>query len=485
LGNDMRYLMSDIILVKPPLSREEIYGEMSDVGAYDPPLGLAYLAANLKKNQVGVEIVDADAMKLSSDDVIDLISARTPRYVGITAVTLDIHSAAQLAHKIKQRNKEIVTILGGVHITAVPRETMEKFTHFDIGVIGEGETTLLEVIQALNEQKDLNRVGGLVYRINGKIVFTPSRKVNYNLDSYPPPAWDLIPGFPQNYPVPPYSMDNSPSCSLVTSRGCGHRCAFCFQGTMGRSFRFHSPEYVLAVIKHLYSHYGIRDLRFVDDQFLASKTRAERICTLLIEENLNLTFSCLARIDTINHRLLRLLKKAGCRQINFGIESGSQRILDLVKKDIKLEDVFQAVTWTKEVGIRTLGYFMIGFPTETEDTIRESITFAKKLPLDDISVFLLTPFPGTELYHSAHQYGIFKNDWKSMSMFIEPCFIPHGLTGKKILAYRKKAILQFYLRPKVVFSYLRTITTLSRLRVLIKGMFAILKLLITKSKSHN
>ena len=226
--------------------------KLSDVGAYDPPLGLAYLAANLKKNQVSVEIVDADAMKLSSDDVIDLISAKAPRYVGITAVTLDIYSAAQLAHNIKQTNKEVTTILGGVHLTAVPRETMEKFTQFDIGVIGEGETTLLEVIQALNEKKDLKTVDGLVYRLNGEIIFTQPRKLNYNLDSYPPPAWDLIPGFPQNYPVPPYSMHNSPSCSLVTSRGCGRRCTFCFQGTMGRALRFHSAEYVLDIIKHLY-----------------------------------------------------------------------------------------------------------------------------------------------------------------------------------------------------------------------------------------
>jgi len=477
--------MSDIILVKPPLSREVLYGELSDVGAYDPPLGLAYLAANLRKNQISVEIVDADAMRLSFDDIVNFIAEKTPRYVGITAVTLYIYSAAQLAHKIKQKNKEIVTILGGVHLTAAPRETMEKFPQFDIGIVGEGETTFLELIQALNDKTNLNTINGLIYRFNGEIIFTQPRELNYNLDSYPPPAWDLIPGFPQNYPVPPYSMYNSPSCSLVTSRGCGRRCIFCFQGTMGRNLRFHNAEYVLNIIKHLYYHYGIRDLRFVDDQFLANKNRTEKICNMLIKEDLDLTFSCMTRIDTINPHRLRLLKRAGCRQINFGIESGSQQILDLIKKDIKLEDVFQTVKWTKEEGIRTLGYFMIGFPTETEKTIRESIAFAKKLPLDDINYFLLTPFPGTELYHTAHQYGIFKNDWRSMNLFVEPCFIPHGLTKEKILSYRKKAILQFYLRPKIIFSYLKRITTLSQIKVLIKGMITILRLLIAKRGSDN
>ena len=477
--------MSNIILVKPPLSKEEIYGEMSDVGAYDPPLGLAYLAANLKKNKIGVEIVDADAMRLSFDDVANFIAEKTPRYVGITAVTLDIYSAAQLAHKIKQRIKNITIILGGVHLTAVPRETMEKFTQFDIGIIGEGETTLLEVIQALNEKRDLNKIDGLVYRANGEIAFTQPRKMNYSLDSYPPPAWDSIPGFPQNYPVPPYSMHNSPSCSLVTSRGCGRRCTFCFQGTMGRTLRFHGAEYVLDIIKQLYYRYGIRDLRIVDDQFLAHRKRTEKICTMLIKENLNLTFSCLARIDTIDPQLLHLLKEAGCRQINFGIESGSQQILDLIKKDTKLEEIVQAVRWTKKEGIRTLGYFMLGLPTETESTIKESIAFAKKLLLDDISIFLLTPFPGTELHHSAHQYGTFKKDWKSMSLFIEPCFIPHGLTKEEILAYRKKALLQFYLRPRIIISYLRGITTISQIKALIKGVVTILRLLLTKGGSDN
>jgi len=475
--------MSDIILIKPPLLGEEIYGEMSDVGAYDPPLGLAYLAANLRRSQISVEIIDASATRLTCDDVVSLVVEKAPRYVGITAVTLDIYNAAQLAHKIKQKNKESITIIGGVHLTAVPGETMEKFPQFDIGVIGEGETTLVEVIQALNGNINLNTVNGLVYRYNGEIIFTQPRKLNYNLDSYPPPAWDIIPGFPQNYPVPPYSTSNSPSCSMVTSRGCGRRCTFCFQGTMGRALRFHSEEYVLDVIKHLYHHYGIRNLRFVDDQFLANKNRTEKICTLLIKEKLDLTFSCIARIDTINPQLLRLLKRAGCQQINFGIESGSQRILDLIKKDVELDEIFKAVKWTHEEGIRTLGYFMIGFPTETEETIRESITFAKRLPLDDISFFLLTPFPGTELYQSVHQYGIFKNDWKSMSLFVEPCFIPHGLTKEKILTYRKKAILQFYLRPRIIFSYLRRIKSMTHIKILLKGFFTVIRLLITKSRS--
>lgn len=249
---------------------------------------------------------------------------------------------------------------------------------------------------------------------------------------------------------------------------------------MGRTLRFHSAEYVLDIIKHLYHHYGIRDLRFVDDQFLAHKNRTEKICTMLIKEELELTFSCMARVDTIDPQLLAMLKRAGCRQINFGIESGSQQILDVIKKDITLEEVAQAVRWTKEEGIRTLGYFMIGSPTETEKTIKESITFATQLPLDDISVFFLTPFPGTELYSSARQFGWFDEDWRDMNMFTEPCFIPHGLTREKLLSYRRKAILNFYLRPRILFSYLIRAGQRNYFKMLVKGFIAVIKLLSTK-----
>ncbi len=474
--------MVDIVLVKPPLSREDIYGKMSSVGPSDPPLGLANLAAYLRNNHIGVEIIDADAMCLSSEDVVAEIVRKAPKYVGITAVTLAISSAARLAQKIKDINSEVITILGGVHLSAAPRETMEKYLQFDVGVIGEGEITLFELIKNLDAKGELKAVNGLVYRLNNEIFFTDDRKPNLKLDSFPPPAWDLIPGFPQNYPVPPYSTYKSPSSSLMTSRGCGRRCTFCFQGTMGRTFRAHSAEYVMEIITHLYHKYGIRDLRFQDDQFLASKKRTEKVCNMLIEAKLDLSFSCLARIDTINDNVLRLLKRAGCRQINFGIESGSQRILDLVKKDIVLEDVFQAVKLTKAHGIRTMGYFMVGFPSETEGTIQETIAFAKKLPLDDASFFLMAPFPGSELYNTAHTYGEFNKDWEAMNVFTEPCFIPHGLTKEKLVYYRNKAMRQFYLRPRIVLSHLKSITSLSQLAVLFSGALTIFKLQIASKK---
>lgn len=470
-------------MVKPALSAEMLYGKLSGVGAYDAPLGLAYLASNLRQNNIKVEIIDAGAMNLSLNHLVDYIVAKNPEHVGISAVTIEMFSAAELAQLIKEKNPRIKIILGGVHLTAAPIETMKKYPQFDIGIIGEGEITLPHLIKVLADKSSLDKVNGIVCRANGEIVTTQEREPIYDLDSFPSPAWDLIPGFPTKYSPATYASHKGPTCSILTSRGCGHKCTFCFQGSMGRILRFHKTEYVISTIKHLYKTYGIRDFRILDDQFLANKKRVFDICQILIRENPDITFSCLARINTINPEILNLLKRAGCRQISFGIESGSQRILNLIKKGITLEGVSKAVELTQKEGIRTLGYFMMGFPTETEKNIQETINFACSLMLDDISFFFLTPFPGTEIYRTAHQHGIFYNDWKRMSMFTEPCFIPAGLTKEKLIAYRKKGIIKFYIRPRILLSYIKSITSLSRIRGILAGISAVIKLVLDQKRN--
>jgi len=474
--------MIDVVLVKPPLSAEVLYGELSGIGAYEAPLGLAYLAASLTENNITVEIIDGNITKLPLQQLVGRIIEKKPTYVGISAVTLEIYSAAKLALLIKEKNPAIITILGGVHLTADPVETMTGFPQFDVGVVGEGEATLVELIQALNSKVDIKTIPGIVCRANDQVQLSRPREPSRDLDSLPPPAWKLIPGFPESYSPPAYATFSNSSCSILTSRGCGHKCTFCFQGTMGRLLRFHTAEYVLNTIKHLYHEYGIRDFRIFDDQFLADKKRTREICDLLIKENLNITFACMARINTINPEILQLLKRAGCRQISFGIESGSQRILDFIKKGIRLDEVYRAVKWTKEAGILTLGYFILGFPTETEETIKETINFSCNLLLDDISFFFLTPFPGTEIYRTAESYGALNKDWGNMSLFTDPSFIPHGLTKEKLIYFRKKALLKFYLRTRIIFSYMKRIKSLEQIKGLLGGVLAIVKLAVTQKK---
>jgi anaerobic magnesium-protoporphyrin IX monomethyl ester cyclase len=474
--------MVDVVLVKPPLSAEDVWGDMSDIGAYEAPLGPAYLAASLVNNNITVEIIDGYIAKLPLQQLVSRILEKNPRYVGISAVTLEIYSAAKLALLVKEKNPNIVTILGGVHLTADPAATMTEFSQFDAGVVGEGEATLVELILALNAHRNIAGIPGLVYRDNGKVRLSEPRELNRELDSLPSPAWNLIPGFPEKYSPPAYASNATSSCSILTSRGCGHKCTFCFQGTMGRLLRFHTAAYVLKTVKHLYHDYGIRDFRILDDQFLADKKRTREICDLLIKENLNITFSCLARINSIDTEILQLLKRAGCRQISFGIESGSQRMLDFIKKGIRLDDVSRAVTLTHAAGILTLGYFIMGFPTETEETLQETMNFACSLMLDDISIFFLTPFPGTEIYRTAEGYGALDKNWGKMSLCTDPSFIPNGLTKEKLMSYRKKTFRKFYFRPRIIWSYLKRIESLDQIKVLFGGVLAMIKLTFTQKK---
>ncbi len=476
--------MSKIVLVKPPLSMEELYGELSEAGSLEPPLGLAYLAASLRARGIEVEIVDCLANHLSLEEATREILKREPEYVGITAVTIDIYSAAELAKRIKGLVPHITTIIGGVHVTAMPYETMQRFEQFDIAVVNEGEMTVCELINALGKKEDLGAVKGIVFREGKEVRFSSSRTFIENLDTLPIPAWDLLPYLPKYYRSPAYSMDRSPSSSLITSRGCGMGCTFCFQGAFGKGIRMHSSEYVIRMIKHLYHKYGIRNIRIVDDNFLLNRKRVMEICEALIREKLDLTFSCLSRVDTINPEMLKILKKAGCWQLIYGIESGSQKILDGVNKKVTLGKIEQALKMTKLAGIRSLGYFMIGFPSETEETIQETINFALRLPLDDFKMNILAPFPGSELYKTAHQFGTFNSDWRKMNMYVEPCFIPAGLTKGKILGLRKKAFKKFYLRPRIIFGYLARIRNPSHIFKLYLGVKSLLKFWL-KNSSRN
>lgn len=473
--------MTDIVLVKPPLSAEVLYGEMSGIGSYEAPLGLAYLAASLRGHGISVAIIDGTIARLPLERLAGRILEKNPRYVGISAVSLEIDSAARLALLVKEKNPAVVTILGGVHLSAEPAKTMGAFAQFDVGVVGEGESTLVELVRALDAGGPVAGIAGLVYREGGRVLLSGPREPARDLDSLPPPAWDLIPGFPESYSPPAYATKGGSSASIVTSRGCGHRCTFCFQGTMGRVLRFHSAEYVLRTIKILHTTYGIRDFRILDDQFLASQKRVRDICARLIDEKLPITFTCLARINTINPDILGLLKQAGCRQISFGIESGSQRMLDFIKKGIRLDETEQAVRWTKEAGILTLGYFIMGFPTETEETLEQTIDFFCRLQLDDIGIFFLTPFPGTEIDRTAERYGIPDRDWSKMSLFTDPSFIPHGLTREKLLHYRKKGLRKFYLRPRIIVSYIKRIRSPEQIKMLFGSALTFIKVTLSRS----
>jgi len=477
--NDVK---SKIIFTRTLLPFEEEYGHLSKVGSVEIPNGLCYLAASTRKAGYKTEIIDAHALSLSNDKLVDLIINKNPKYVGISANTINIYTAADLAKKIKDLNPRIRIIVGGPHITAVPIETLKKFPEIDIGVIGEGEITTVDLLNNLEKKNDLKDVKGIVYRKDKEIVITEKREFIKNLDDLSPPAFDLLPDFKKYYKPSAWSLHAKASALLVTSRGCSSQCIFCDRAVFGNVCRSHSAKYVMKIIRKLYHKYGIRHLRINEDNLLLFRDKIKEICNTIIGENLKISWSCFARVDCVNPELLRLMKRAGCWQISYGIETGEQKILDVEKKNITLEQIERAVKMTKKIGIRVVGFNMIAHPMETIRSMKKTIDFNKRLKVDDFKAEYLTPFPGTELYYTAEKYGVLDRDWRKMGVYRGPVFIPYGLTEELIVKWHKRGLWQFYLQPRVILSYIKQIRSLSDIKTLFLGGNVIFSMFLNRGK---
>jgi len=478
--------MKKVILINPPLTMEERYGVLAKAGSKLPPLGLCNLAAVVRKTGADVSIIDAPALGFGMKETLDMVEAFNPDLIGITAVTISINKAAQLAKHIKERAFQSPVILGGPHVTAIPEETLNRFPQFDIAVIGEGEETLRELVSKLNGQLNLEEINGIAFRKNGHISLSPPRPFIENLDKLPLPAWDLLPNFPEIYPPSAMRSHRFPTASIITSRGCPYgKCTFCDTACFGRKYRYHSPEYVITIIKDLINRYGVKDVSFYEDNFNASPKRAAKICEMIINEKFDLTWSFDSRIDNIKSlEQLKTYKEAGCWQICYGIESGNQKILDGVKKNVSIEKIRQVVEWTVEAGMHVKGFFMMGLPLETEKTLEDTINFARELPLTYAHVTFTTPLPGSELYRTAHKYGTFNNDWSKMNMWA-PVFIPYGVTEELLQKKKKRFFRKFYLRPRMFYTFLKMVRQPKQLLNLMNGFWTLITSLIARTNSDN
>lgn len=470
--------MKKIVLVNPPLSMQKrLYPGLEKMKINYPPMGLCYLVAVLREAGFGVRIFDFQIQEIDYQEAADKILNESPTYIGITSTTVAINNAARLAKTLKEKDAQTQIILGGPHITAVSLETMKRFPQFDVGVIGEGEETILELLNAWEERRSLDGIKGLIIRKNGELRITEKRDFIENLDTLPLPAWDLLPDF-KNYGGSQFiGFEARLTFRLITSRGCPFHCTFCDRGIFGNRYRMNSVDYILKMIKELYFKYGVRHIYFADDNFTTSRIRTRELCHRLEEEHLDLTWDCNTRVDQVDPQLLKEMKRAGCRHIAYGIESGNQEILGLLNKGITLKQVEKSIQWTKEAGIDARGNFMLGNPGETEGTIEETIKFAKKLPLNTFKMSFFTPFPATEIYKEIERYGRFDEDWEKLSKY-SPVFIPEGLTQKNLERYFKMAYRKFYFRPKMVIHYLKKIKNLRALKLALRNFMILLGMLI-------
>ena len=447
--------MASIFLANAPYSLEERYGNLASLGATLPHLGLLSLGAVLRGKGHRISIVDASAQGIGYQQTIEETKKFKPDIIALTAVTPSFIKTVKLASIMKGIYPDIPIVIGGPHFTAVPEQTLSDFPVFDYGVVGEGEVTFLELVEALSSGKTLSNVQGIVYRENSKIVFTAPRPQIHDLDVLPFPAWDCLPGFPSLYHPALFKYKKLPATHIISARGCPNKCIFCDTSVFSRRIRFHSPEYILEMIGYLVNNFGIKEIIFEDDQFLIKKKRVIEICEGILKANWSISWCCSARVNAVNDlAMLKLMKQSGCWQISYGIESGNQKILDFAKKGITISQIEKAIRLTHKAGILSKGYFILGLPYENEETMKNTISFAKSLPLNDMSVFNLTPFPGSKMYSIAEQFGTIEKDFEKMNL-LEVVYVPTGLSKESLLYYQRRFMKEFYLRPRIIGNYLK------------------------------
>mgnify|MGYP001821445506 FL=1 len=373
-----------------------------------PPLGLSYLAGALSAAGIEVKILDLVVFPYSRSRLQTLIEETfRPQMVGLSAVTMTFDSAMGVIKDIKGINPQILTVMGGPHISFCARETLDDFPELDVAVLGEGERTVVELCQAAGNDDALEKVSGIAYRRKTDIHFTARREPIENLDELPLPDRGLL-------PLGRYRALNMP-ISMTTSRGCPFKCIFCVGRKMvGARVRYRSPEKVVDELQYL-KRLNFHQINIADDLFTANKNHCRGVCDEIIKRDLKLTWTSFARVDTVSTDVLEKMKAAGCSAVSFGIESANPQILKTIKKGITLDQVEAAVTMCKQAGITPFASFILGLPGETPDTIKETMDYGERLK--DLGLafgfHLLAPFPGTEVREQSDQYGIriLTDDW--------------------------------------------------------------------------
>jgi len=326
--------------------------------------------------------------------------------VGISTYTETYLNALSIAGIAKEVDSEVTTVLGGPHVTFLPLEALKR-SEVDVVVRHEGEFTILELARCIRDGfGSMDEIRGISFRRNGEVVSNPPRPLIKDLDALPFPARDLL--SLNLYPYPG---------NVLTARGCPGRCVFCAATAMsGGRYRMRTPGNVVSEIIHLFEKYHLKYFNFVDDAFTASPDRAMKICDLIDESGLDIGWSCTSRVDTVTKEMLERMAKSGCDNINFGIESGCQMILDSIRKGITLRQVEDAIKWALEFGITPVCSFMLPHPEDTEETIRETKRLMRRLLEQGchISIATTTPFPGTYLYNHAEELGvtILSDNWE-------------------------------------------------------------------------
>ncbi|MBF0518738.1 MAG: radical SAM protein [Nitrospirae bacterium] len=444
---------------------------------YIPPLTLLTVAAVFEKTGADVQLLDMDAEELTYIQALERIDKFSPDLLGFTVSTYSFHSVLRWIKKYKH-DTGIPIIVGGMHAGLYAEEIM-TYPEIDYLVTSEGEEVIPDFVQAFNKDRNFTGIKSLGYRENGGVIIDKTARVVNDLDSVPFPARHLI----KNELYSNILTKKKNFTAMLSARGCPFKCSFCNQNKT--KYRVRSAQNFFAEIKENYEKYGIKEFDIYDTTFTANKNRVFEICKMIENEGIDVSWTIRSRVDTVNEQLLNTMKAAGCHAIMYGIESSNQEILKRMGKDISLEKIRSALNYTKKIGIETLGFFMIGYPGETLQTIEDTIRFSLELPLDYAQYTVIVPYPDAEIYEYYRNNGM-EDYWRQYTLDASKErkleLLGTSVTREQAGLCVAEAYRRFYFRPKIILRRAAKIKSFSEFKHMSVGAFGILKNLFSYGK---
>jgi len=456
-------------LIIPAWAPEDIFSSKTAGSQinYWQPLGTLYVAAALQ--QAGHEVRFYNGAFMGHDEIMRQVQEYQPEFVGLYSTTFGWEKAKMTAAAVKSILADVFLAVGGPYPVALQEKCLEDCLDLDAAVTGEGEITVVEMLQRLGSGKDLHGVEGVAYRQGHEIKKNPPRPLITDLDALPFPARELL-GEAGKYIPPPATYKRKPVAVIMTARGCNRNCLYCFQIDKHRKsgIRYRSVENVMAEIELVLSQ-GYREIKFIDDTLAADYKRAMTIATEIKKRGLDFTWFASAVVNQVDKPLLQAFRDAGCWAILFGAESGVQKDLNAIRKGITPNQIRKAVKAAKEVGLTVYTPFLFGIPGQTFEDGLKTIEFALELDPDIANFHAITPFPGTELYDNIEKYGTMSEDLTDYT-YQGAAFVPYTMTREQISELRQLALKKFYSRPKFLWRRFLALRSLNDLLAAWQGV---------------
>ncbi len=444
-----------IVLTSPPFGLEENFGLLDFVGQYGTPINLVYLAASLAKANINTRLLDLSYGTESIEMLAKNIVEMNPEFVGVAVhFTFLVNKSLKLISLIKKLEPKIKIIVGGVHFTAVPQETMNECPEIDIGILGEAEEAIVEVMRALKEGRGPAGINGVIFRKEKNLITLGSSNTITDVNKLSFPIFDHITLSP--YSPALYKEKRDINLPIITARGCPFACTFCDRTVLGRNVRFYSIDYLSEMIDMLFKKFKVNCLDLADENFCITKNRFNEICELLRDKFLkyNITWSCSMRADSVDSYTGKALYDAGCRSVIFGIESGSSKMLNVYNKKLHLDELPEKCRMIMDGGISLAGSFIIGGPGEDKESISDTIDLIKKIDLDYMFLWYFVPFPGSPIYHGIENKGTLLGDYSNRTGH-HISFIPSTLSREELEDGYRSIYRTFYSKPSVIMSMVR------------------------------